>query len=570
MPTPKIIRPPQQFTNPVSGDLTRVGLLWLLQLVQQTDENTLSSLGGGSVSSADVAKLSQSVSDIRLLEEIPTHPGIDVNTTVQQQSLQITRLKAELGELRKSLSNLEVTSGLFVAKPRDYGEYVRRDGSKTLTADWDAGSFEIRAQTLESDVATGTAPLTIASTTKVTNLNADLLDDQTGSYYLDSANFTGTNWTDLTDGGTTTLHTHTSGTASAITVANEAADTTCFPVFVTAATGDLGPKSNTSLTFNSATAAFGAVTLTSTVSTGTAPLTVSSTTKVTNLNADLLDDQTGSYYLDSANFTGTNWTDLTDGGDTTLHQHSAVTVANEALDATCFVNFTTAATGNLQPKTNAGLTFDSTSATLSATAFSGPLTGNVTGNASTATALQTPRTIGGTSFDGTANIVPSTITIANEATDTSCSIAFFTAATGDLQPKTNANLTFNSNTGVLTSASAVLTTADINGGTVDNAAIGGSTASTGAFTTLSASGQVTSTVTTGTAPLVIASTTKVTNLNVDSLDDQSGAYYLDSANFTGANWTDLTDGGSTTLHIHAATGITNFHALVAAHAAMRT
>lgn len=47
-------------------------------------------------------------------------------------------------------------------------------------------------------------------------------------------------------------------TPTAITVANEATDTTCFPLFVTAATGDLGPKSNTGLTFNSATGAFGA------------------------------------------------------------------------------------------------------------------------------------------------------------------------------------------------------------------------------------------------------------------------------------------------------------------------
>ncbi len=45
-----------------------------------------------------------------------------------------------------------------------------------LAADWDAGSYEIRAQTFESDVATGTAPLTIASTTKVTNLNSDQVD----------------------------------------------------------------------------------------------------------------------------------------------------------------------------------------------------------------------------------------------------------------------------------------------------------------------------------------------------------------------------------------------------------
>ncbi len=45
-----------------------------------------------------------------------------------------------------------------------------------LVADWDAGSYEIRAQTFESDVATGTAPFTIASTTKVTNLNSDQVD----------------------------------------------------------------------------------------------------------------------------------------------------------------------------------------------------------------------------------------------------------------------------------------------------------------------------------------------------------------------------------------------------------
>ena len=45
-----------------------------------------------------------------------------------------------------------------------------------------------------------------------------------------------------------------------ITVADESSDTTCFPVFVTAATGDLGPKSGTNLTFNSSS---GALTATS-------------------------------------------------------------------------------------------------------------------------------------------------------------------------------------------------------------------------------------------------------------------------------------------------------------------
>ena len=54
---------------------------------------------------------------------------------------------------------------------------------------------------------------------------------------------------------------------------------------------------------------------------------------------------------------------------------------------------------------------------------------------------------------------------------------------------------------------------------------------------------------TGTAPMVVASTTKVANLNADKLDDQDGAYYLAYANFTGtptipANISDLNDDSS--------------------------
>ena len=49
--------------------------------------------------------------------------------------------------------------------------FVRQDGTKPLTADWDAGTFEIRANTFESDVDTGTAPFVVASTTAVANLS---------------------------------------------------------------------------------------------------------------------------------------------------------------------------------------------------------------------------------------------------------------------------------------------------------------------------------------------------------------------------------------------------------------
>ena len=103
-----------------------------------------------------------------------------------------------------------------------------------------------------------------------------------------------------------------------------------------------------------------------------------------------------------------------DGKASSSYVPTAITVADESSDTTCFPLFTTAATGDLGPKTASGLTFNSSTDVLSGT-FSGNLTGNVTGNtsgtsgsttgnAATATALETARNIGGVSFDGTGNI----------------------------------------------------------------------------------------------------------------------------------------------------------------------
>jgi len=111
----------------------------------------------------------------------------------------------------------------------------------------------------------------------------------------------------------------------------------------------------------------------------------------------------GTQILSATNFTGTS------------ANATNVTVADESSDTSCNVLFTTAATGNLPPKTGTNLTFNSSSGALTATSFVGDLTGNVTGNvsgtsgsttgnAATATALQTARDINGVSFDGTANI----------------------------------------------------------------------------------------------------------------------------------------------------------------------
>lgn len=93
------------------------------------------------------------------------------------------------------------------------------------------------------------------------------------------------------------------------------------------------------------------------------------------------------------------------------------------------------------------------------------IVGSITGNAGTAT-------------------VATTVTVADEASDTTCFLSFVTAATGNLGVKTNSNMTFNSSTGVVTLASSVLTTTDINGGTIDGTIIGGSVAAAITGTTI--------------------------------------------------------------------------------------
>lgn len=133
-------------------------------------------------------------------------------------------------------------------------------------------------------------------------------------------------------------------------------------------------------------------------------------------------------------------------------------LVTDTTDSSCNVALFESATGELLPKTDAALTYNASTGALTATSFVGTVTGNA-----------------------------DTVTWANEATDTSCFIGFATNSSGALAPKTNANMTFNSNTGVATFASTVLTTTDINGGTVDAAVIGGASAAAGTFTTLTAS-----------------------------------------------------------------------------------
>jgi len=78
--------------------------------------------------------------------------------------------------------------------------------------------------------------------------NEHLADDAVGVAEL-SASGTASSSTFLR--GDNSWATPSSSVPTTITVADESSDTTCFPLFATAATGDLGPKSGSNLTFNS-------------------------------------------------------------------------------------------------------------------------------------------------------------------------------------------------------------------------------------------------------------------------------------------------------------------------------
>jgi hypothetical protein len=139
-------------------------------------------------------------------------------------------------------------------------------------------------------------------------------------------------------------------------------------------------------------------------------------------------------------------------------------------------------TGNAGTVTNATLT-------TALTVNTGTLT--LTANADNTSVLTIGSgavSVSGTNTGDQTNISgnAATVTVADEAADTTCFPLFATAASGSLSPKTNSNLTFNASTGVITLASAVLTTADINGGTLDSVSIGASTPSTVVGTTITA------------------------------------------------------------------------------------
>ena len=237
---------------------------------------------------------------------------------------------------------------------------------------------------------------------------------------------------------------------------------------------------------------------------------------------------------------------------------TAITVADESSDTTCFPLFTTAATGDLGPKTASGLTFNSSTDVLSGT-FAGNITGNVTGNvsgtsgsttgnAATATALETARNIGGVSFDGTGNIdLPGVNTAGNQNTSGSAASLSATLAVAsggtNITSYTTGDIIYASASGTLAklgigSTGQVLT---VTGGLPSYAA----TSSTVTFPTVNSISP--STITNDATSITLTGTNYVNGCHVEAISSTGAIFTPNSVSFTNAttvvaNFTIGTDG----------------------------
>ena len=276
------------------------------------------------------------------------------------------------------------------------------------------GTLTVDGQ-ITSNLATGTAPLSIASTTKVSNLNVDLLDGMTtasantNSTVVNrdgSGNFAaGTITAALTGNASTATTLETARTITVDGVVdgnvsfNGSADVTITTTYADADITALAAMSGTGFVVRTAANTYAQRTISATASSG-----------VTITNGDGVAGNTTINVLSAATNAANNLVLRDASGD------FAANIITAALVGNVTGNLTGDVTGNADTATAlatarniGGVSFDG-SASINLPGVNAGGNQDTSGNAATATALATARTIGGTSFDGTVDITPGSAT----------------------------------------------------------------------------------------------------------------------------------------------------------------
>ena len=161
-----------------------------------------------------------------------------------------------------------------------------------------------------------------------------------------------------------------------------------------------------------------------------------------------------------ADTVGAMFTSNTETGITVTYQDADNTIDLVVSGSADTTGNAATATALETARTIGGVSFDGT-ANISLAGVNSAGNQNTSGNAATATALATARTIGGTSFDGTANIAvalaaeaTSVTAVANNSANETVYVTFVDGVSGTQGIETDAGLTYNPSTGLITTASA--------------------------------------------------------------------------------------------------------------------
>ena len=230
--------------------------------------------------------------------------------------------------------------------------------------------------------------------------------------------------------------------------ANNSNNETCYPLFADDATGMQKPESDTGFTYNPSTGTLTATTFTGNLSGTASYATYANLVDVDDNNSNdetcyplFVDGATSwqkpesdtgfTYNPSSGNLTATTFTGSFTGSlnGTASYANLVDVDANNSNDETCYPLFVDGATSWQKPESDTGFMYNPSTGNLTATTFTGALTGNVNGTASYANLVDVD---------------------ANNSNNETCYLAFFDGATGWQKPETDTGLMYNPSTGNLT------------------------------------------------------------------------------------------------------------------------
>ena len=300
------------------------------EVTVDTDKETLvvhdgSTAGGHAVAAEDMANVSSADIVGRLGSGSVVNAKLD-NTGVTAASYTNANITINnQGRITSAASGSSEGTGVLSTGESTAGKFLRTDGDGTSSWTTDAGNL---TNITPANISSGSLPNGVVATA------AALTGTATGVNLTLSGDLT-------VNGNTTTVATTNTTLTDNLIELNSGASSNANDAGILIERGSTGD--NAIIAWDESADKFTVGTTTATAS-STGDITITTGTLVANVEGDL---------------------------NGTAGVATTITTALEASDTSCNVVFTTAATGDLAPKTSTGLTYNSATGALTATSFSG-------------------------------------------------------------------------------------------------------------------------------------------------------------------------------------------------------